>query len=130
MDLQAALLIRDLRRFLAVLPAWVGRRVCILLVLMLVLAGVEVLAIFSMSLMAMSIAAPQTVLSHPILSVFALRQVSRPGPNAVQARGDSIPRLSPCSAHERQEQPDKTQVAGSSRLIGKERIYTMYGFSL
>ncbi|MBQ3059665.1 MAG: ATP-binding cassette domain-containing protein [Desulfovibrio sp.] len=67
MDLQAALLIRDLRRFLAVLPAWVGRRVCILLVLMLVLAGVEVLAIFSMSLMAMSIAAPQTVLNHPMV---------------------------------------------------------------
>lgn len=67
MDIQEKLLIRDLRRVLHVLPSWVRWRTYVLLFLMFVLAFFEVLSIFSMSLMAMSIAAPQAILSHRIV---------------------------------------------------------------
>lgn len=64
MNIQEKLLIRDLRRILHVLPSWVGWRVYGLFFLMILLAVFEVVSIFSMSLMAMSIAAPQAILSH------------------------------------------------------------------
>ena len=67
MGIQEKLLIRDLRRILHVLPSWVRWRTYVLLFLMFVLAFFEVLSIFSMSLMAMSIAAPQAILSHRIV---------------------------------------------------------------
>ena len=67
MDIQEKLLLRDIRRILHVLPSQVRWRVYGLLFLMFVLAFFEVISIFSMSLMAMSIAAPQVILSHKIV---------------------------------------------------------------
>ena len=67
MDIQEKLLIRDLRRVLHVLPSLIRWRTCGLLFLMLILAFFEVLSIFSMSLMAMSVAAPQVILSDEIV---------------------------------------------------------------
>lgn len=80
MDIQEKLLIRDLRRILHVLPAWVHWRTYGMLFLMFVLAFFEVLSIFSMSLMAMSIAAPQAILPDEIvqwifLTMPALKQL-------------------------------------------------------
>lgn len=80
MDIQEKLLIRDLRRILHVLPAWVRWRTYGMLFLMFVLAFFEVLSIFSMSLMAMSIAAPQAILPDEIvqwifLTMPALKQL-------------------------------------------------------
>ncbi len=65
MDIQRKLLIRDLKRLLQVLPAKTRLRVAGLLVLMLILALVEVASIFSISLMAMSVATPENILNHP-----------------------------------------------------------------
>ena len=67
MDIQEKLLLRDIRRILHVLPSQLRWRVYGLLFLMFVLAFFEVISIFSMSLMAMSIAAPQAILSHRIV---------------------------------------------------------------
>lgn len=67
MDIQEKLLIRDFRRILYVLPSWVRWRTYGLFILMLILAFFEVLSVCSMSMMAMSIAAPQTILSYDIV---------------------------------------------------------------
>ncbi len=66
MDIQGKLLIRDLRRLGSVLPAGICRRLAVLFVWMLVLAAVEVLSVFSLSFLAMSVASPERVLSHPL----------------------------------------------------------------
>lgn len=67
MDIQEKLLIRDFRRILHVQPSWVRWRTYGLFFLMFLLAIFEVFAICSMSLMAMSVAAPQVILSYPIV---------------------------------------------------------------
>ncbi|HIW00290.1 MAG TPA: ABC transporter ATP-binding protein/permease [Candidatus Desulfovibrio intestinipullorum] len=66
MDIQRKLLIRDLRRLLQVLPARTRWQVAGLFTLMFFLAVTEVLSIFSMSFMAMTVAVPERILSHPL----------------------------------------------------------------
>ena len=65
MDIQRKLLIRDLKRLLQVLPSRTRLRVASLFAFMLLLALIEVASIFSISLMAMSVAAPENILNHP-----------------------------------------------------------------
>ena len=67
MDIQEKLLVRDFRRILHTLPSWVRWRTYGLFFLMFILAFFEVLSICSMSLMAMSIAAPQAIQSYEIV---------------------------------------------------------------
>lgn len=66
-DISRKLLIRDMRRIYRVLPGKMRLEVFFLFLAMFVLAIVEVASIFSMSFMAMSVAAPQSVLEMGIV---------------------------------------------------------------